>query len=147
MTEQVTCAKPHIIGLKFHISLVVWGIFSPRPGKRSLNIERPDVWVDQGMSYLFKPVYTHLRGDDREIMIELLASLGINAQGWQAAGVYQINIEGAQAGRMSFEGNSWRFDGTGLSEAEQEELAYFIRYYDGSAAGNTSGLAAGHYRN
>ncbi|GAB3931665.1 hypothetical protein [Mucilaginibacter myungsuensis] len=86
------------------------------------------------MSYLFTSTHTKLSSGDREVTIEPVLSFGIDGNGWHAAGIYKIHAETASIGQIFFEGNQWRYEGNGLSETEQEELACFIRFYDGKAA-------------
>lgn len=86
------------------------------------------------MPYLFKPIQTQLTAQECSVTIEPLFSVYIDPNGWHARGVYRI-CQGEKAiGFLYFEGNQWRFEGTSLTETAQEELAYFIRFYDGKAA-------------
>jgi hypothetical protein len=89
------------------------------------------------MPFIFKSIHTRLHtGNEpgKRLMIEPIMCLGIDADGWHALGVYQIHDDSGVIGRMIFEGKQWQFEGTLLSEIEQEELAYLIRFHDGAAA-------------
>ncbi len=86
------------------------------------------------MSFLFKPTHAKLAAGDREVVIEPVFSICIDETGWHSVGLYKILDHMAEIGRIRFEGNQWEYQGNQLNETEQEELAYFIRFYDGKAA-------------
>jgi len=86
------------------------------------------------MAYLFKPTKAQLHNSDRTLLIEPVLNFGIDDKGWHTAGVYRIKEQDQSIGQIHFEGTNWNYQGTALTETEQEELAYFIRFYDGKAA-------------
>lgn len=86
------------------------------------------------MPYLFQPTHAKLSAGDREVTIEPVLSIGIDETGWHTIGVYKIHNDEAIIGEIRFEGNQWVYNGIELNDTEQEELAYFIRFYDGKAA-------------
>jgi hypothetical protein len=88
------------------------------------------------MPVLFNPVITELHtaeSNSRQIRVEPIVSLGITPDGWQGLGIYDLYDDEGPLGRLIFKNTAWTFDGFRLTETEQEELAYFIRFYNGAA--------------